>query len=93
VLGPDIGYQVQTDDRPFDGIAADLKDGEHAVWISFGSTNKNHFTHGVQNVRAIRVRLPAGQSGPALEFTAQDGTSTVFELSARDAYALPPGAG
>src|SRR3954453_8177702 len=54
VLGPDIGYQLQTDNRPFDCIAADFRDGEHAVWISFGSTTENHFTHGIQNVRAIR---------------------------------------
>jgi hypothetical protein len=92
VLGPDIGYQVQTDNRPFDGVAADLKDGEHAVWISFGSTGENHFTHGIQNVRAIRVRLPAGQSGTALEVAAEDGTRTLLELSATDAYALPSGA-
>jgi hypothetical protein len=38
VLGPDVGYNVQTEDRPFDGIAADVKDGEDTVWITFGST-------------------------------------------------------
>ena len=31
VLGPDVGYQVETEDRPFDGIVPDLKDGEDAV--------------------------------------------------------------
>ena len=34
VLGPDVGYQVETDNRPFDGIAADENDGEDAVWIT-----------------------------------------------------------
>jgi hypothetical protein len=36
-LGPEVGYQVQTDDRSFDGITADIKDSERAVWITFGS--------------------------------------------------------
>src|SRR5262249_1309611 len=91
VIGTDVGYQVETDDRPFDGISADIKDDEHAVWITFGSTTADHLTHGIQNVTAIRVRPPLGQSGAALEVVAQDGTRTVLELSRPEAYALPPG--
>jgi hypothetical protein len=88
VMGPDVGYQVQTEDRPFDGVSADTKDGECAVWISFGSTSEDHLTHGIQNVRAIRVRPPAGQSGAAVEMIAQDGTTTLLELSRPEAYAI-----
>jgi Family of unknown function (DUF5335) len=90
VLGPDIGDQVQTDDRPFDGISADTKDGEDAVWITFGSTTQDHLTHGVQNVKAIRVRQAAGQSGTALQIVTEDGTTTLLELSQPEAYTLPP---
>jgi hypothetical protein len=88
VMGPDVGYQVQTEDRPFDGVSADTKDGECAVWISFGSTRQDHLTHGIQNVRAIRVRSPAGESGAAVEIIAQDGTTTLLELSRPEAYAI-----
>jgi hypothetical protein len=90
VLGPDVGYQVETDDRPFDGVSADVKDGAHAVWITFGSTTKDHITHGIPNVAAIRLRPPAGKLGAALEVEARDGTRTLLELSYPEEYALPP---
>src|SRR5690348_7574076 len=67
VFGPDVGYQVETDDRPFDGIAADIKDGARSVWISFGTTPADHLTHGIHEVSAVRLLLPAGPAGPALE--------------------------
>ena len=92
VLGPNVGYQVETEDRPFDGVAADIKDGEDAVWITFGSTLDDHLTHGIQNVAAIWVR-PAvpGRAGAAVLIEANDGTKTLLELSLPEEYALPPG--
>jgi Family of unknown function (DUF5335) len=92
VLGPEVGHQVPADDRPFDGISADMKDGEQTVWITFGSTTEDHFTHGIHNVTAIHLRPPVGESGPALEINAQDKTATLLELSRPEAYALPPSA-
>jgi hypothetical protein len=90
VLGTDVGYQVETEDRPFDGISTDVKDGEHAVWITFGSTPNDHLAHGIQNVAAVRVLPPIGQSGAVVEVVARDGTRTVLELTRPEAYALPP---
>jgi hypothetical protein len=90
VLGPEVGYQVQTDDRPFDGITAYIKDGERAIWITFGSKPEEHFTHGVQEATVIWVVPPAGARGAALEIEAQDGTRTVLQLTTPEAYALPP---
>ena len=63
MLGPNVSYQVQTEDRPFDGTSADTKDGECAVWVTFGSNREDHLTHGIQNVRANRLRLPVGDQG------------------------------
>src|SRR6267378_3515159 len=40
ILGGEIGRVVPLQDRPFDGIAADTKDGEDTVWITFGSIRK-----------------------------------------------------
>ena len=91
VLGSEVGRQVETEDRPFDGISADIKDAESSVWITFGSTPEDHIAHGIQNVTAIRVRQPVGDSGPALEIVAQDGTTTLLQLSPPLAYALPAG--
>ena len=90
VIGTDVGYQVETDDRPFDGVSTDVKDGEHSVWITFGDTPESHLTHGIHNVTAIRLRPPMNQLGAALEVVARDGTRTVLELTLPEAYALPP---
>ena len=93
VLGGDVGYQVQTENRPFDGVAADVKHGEHNVWISFGSTADDHLTHGIHNATVIRIVEPTKDGGAVLEVEAQDGTTTVLELSNPEAYALPQPSG
>ena len=89
ILGADIGDQVETDDRPFDGIGPDVKDGEDAIWIAFGDSIDDHFTHGIQNVKALRVRPATGKFGPAVLVEARDGTKTLLELSRPEDFALP----
>jgi hypothetical protein len=89
VLGTDSEHYV-IEDRPFEGISSDTKDGEHAVWIDLGSTRDDHVTHGVQKVTAILARLPAPPSGAALEIISSDGTRTLVQLSLPGEYALPP---
>jgi Family of unknown function (DUF5335) len=86
----DIGYRVQTENHPFDGAAADIKDRERTVWIAFGSTPENHLTHGIHNATAIRVVPAMGEAGPVLEVEAADGTRTILELTRPEDYALPP---
>jgi hypothetical protein len=92
VLGTDPGRVVVTDDRHFEGISADSKDGERNVWITFSDTPGDHFTHSTQSVTAILVRPPTESTGPALEIEAKDGTRTLLLLTRPEAYALPPGA-
>jgi Family of unknown function (DUF5335) len=89
VLGTDSEHYV-IEDRPFEGISSDIKDGEHAVWIDLGAAREEHLTHGVQNVTAILARSPVPSSGPALEIISKDGTRTLLELSPVEQYALPP---
>jgi hypothetical protein len=89
VLGEVVGRQVATEDRPFDGISADAKDGENTVWIAFGSGPDDHFTHGVHGATAIRVRPATADSGAAIEADARDGTTTLLILSRPEEYALP----
>src|SRR5579863_8508180 len=81
VLGGDVGYQVETQDRPFDGVSADVKDWEDIVWITFGDTPEYHLAHSVSKVAAIHVRPPAGLIGAALLIESQDGTKRLLELS------------
>ncbi len=90
VLGLEVGHYVPTEDRPFDGMAADVKDGEDIVWMYFGQDAGDRLTHGIQHATAVRVRLPEGGSGYAVEVDAKDGTRTLLELSLPQAFELPP---
>jgi hypothetical protein len=90
ILGPDLGSQMEAEDRPFDGVSADNKAGERNVSILFGSSAEDHFEHGIQNVTAIRLRAAGGESGPTLEIVSKDGTKALLELSQPEAYELPP---
>jgi hypothetical protein len=91
VIGPDVGYQVETENRPFDGVATDVKDNEHNVWITFGDTPADHLTHGIHNVTIIRALPPVSErTGNVLDVEARDGTRTVLELTRPEDYALPP---
>jgi hypothetical protein len=86
----DVGYRVETENRPFDGIAADTKDGERVVWISLDSGTGDHITHGVHQATVVRV-LPASEArGAVLEVEAADGTKTILELTLPEEVALPP---
>jgi hypothetical protein len=89
VFGTESDHYV-VEDRPFEGISSDIKDGEHAVWIDLGTTVDDHLTHGVQNVTAILARFSAPPLGPALEIISQDRTRTLLQLSLPEEYALPP---
>jgi Family of unknown function (DUF5335) len=93
VFGPEVNYQVETEDKPLDGVAADIKDRESAVWISFGSRPEDHLTHGIQSVTIIRALAPGETTGAVLEFEDANGTRTVLELSRPEEYALPPAEG
>jgi len=90
VFGEGVGRQVATEDRPFDGIAADVKDRERSVWISFGSRPTGQFSHGVPGATAIRVRQATADHGAAMEIDSRDGTMTLLTLSKPEDYALPP---
>jgi hypothetical protein len=89
VIGTGLGYQVETEDKPFEGVSADIKDGEHNVWITFASTSSDHMTHGVQNVTVIRVIPPRGRFGAVLDIEAADGSRTLLELSRPEDFELP----
>src|SRR3569833_2935984 len=88
----DVGYQVETEDRPFDGVAADTKGSESTVWITFGSAANDHIAHGVHHATAIHVLGAVASRGPVLEVEDADGNKTILELTDPQSYALPPAA-
>jgi hypothetical protein len=87
----EVGYEVETENRPFDGVSADIKDRERSVWISFGATPDDHLAHGIHGATVIRLVPPSNGKGPVLEVDARDGSMTVLELSLPQEFALPPG--
>jgi hypothetical protein len=87
----DVGFQVEAENRPFDGVSADIKDGERTVWITFGSTTAEHLSHGVHGAVAIRMLPLTEHTGALLEIESADGTKNILYLAAPKAYALPPG--
>lgn len=90
LIGGDVGRGVETENRPFDGIAADFKDGARNVWITLASTAEDHVTHGIQNVTAVRYLPGTAERGAVLEIEAADGTKTLLELTIPQNYELPP---
>jgi hypothetical protein len=88
VIGPDVGSQVQTDDRPFYGIAADVKDRECVIWIHFDGLD-----HGVHSTNAIRMLSRIGEAGPVIEIEDNDGVKTILTLEPPEKHELPPGEG
>lgn len=89
VLGLEAGHYVPTEDQPFDGLAADVKDGHDIVWMYFGQGPDDRLTHAIQQATAVRVRPPEGGSGYAVEVDSKDGTRTLLELSLPQAFELP----
>jgi hypothetical protein len=89
VIGSDVGYQVETHNRPFDGVSADIKDGEDTVWIIFGATPEEHHAHGVDGATVIRLLAPGEHAGAVLEVETRGGTKTLLMLSRPEDYALP----
>lgn len=89
--GADAGSRVEIENRPFDGVSADIKDRERTVWISFASKPEDHFAHGVHDASLLRILPPANQTGPVLEIESRDGTKTILQLENVPAHELSPG--
>ena len=74
--GSDVGFQAETENRPFDGVSADIKDGERTVWITFGSTIADHLSHGIHAAVTIRMLPLTEHTGAVSEIESADGTKT-----------------
>ncbi len=92
VLGAESDRYAE-EDRPFEGISSDIKDGEHRVWITLASTTEAHIAHSIPNVTGILARSSAPLLGPALEIVSKDGTRTLLQLALPEEHALPAAQG
>ncbi len=84
IMGRDIGDQIQVSDQALDGVAADDKDGESRIWITFAGSGNDHLSHSVEDPVAVRVH------GTTLEIEDRDGVRTMLQLSGEGAYRLGP---
>jgi hypothetical protein len=80
---------VPVENRPFDGVSADVKDRECTVWLSFGLTGSDRLAHGIAQATVIRALAPAGGRGAVLEIEAADGSKAICELQPPGSYELP----
>ncbi len=90
ITGRDIGDQMQIADEPLDGVAADDKDGESRIWITFAGRGRDHLSHSVQDPAAVRLRTFDPETGLTLEIEARDGSKTMLRMSAQGAHRLGP---
>jgi hypothetical protein len=95
IIANDVGDQIETNDRPFEGISGDVKDNERTIWISFGgfpnSAMSDHLTHGIHNVDAVRVVRRTDTARMTVEIESRDHTKTLLLLKHPGEFALPPG--
>jgi hypothetical protein len=90
VIATGLGAQVEAEDKPLEGVSADVTQGESNVWITFASTPSDHVAHRIPNATGIRAIPPQGRSGAVLEIEARDGSRTLLELSRPEEFELPP---
>jgi hypothetical protein len=88
IIGRDIGDQVQIADQPLDGIAADDKDGESRIWITFAGSGSDHLSHSIQDPVTVRLRSAGGAT--TLEIESRDGSKTMLQFSSQGAFRLGP---
>jgi hypothetical protein len=84
----DVGREVGLENRPFQGISADTKGSDTAIWITFGTTPNDHFAHGIHGAKSVRWLRAEGDRGAVLEIVDRDGTKTILTLSPPQEFAL-----
>ena len=90
VLDGEAGDVVEVEGKPFEGVSADVKDGEHTIWVSFGGAGSSQLTHGIHEASALYMLEPSDESGEILCAEAADGSKTILSLSKTGDFALPP---
>ena len=76
------GTRSKREGRSFDGVSADIRDGEHNIWMSFGSTSSSdNLTHGVHGAVNLYVMNASAGNGEVLAAESEDGTKTLLLMS------------
>lgn len=81
VMGTGIGAQVEAEEKPLEGITAELKGGgEDLISIIVGRTPEERVTHNITAPTHVRVEQAENGADMALQIETSGGTTTLVRL-------------
>jgi hypothetical protein len=81
VLGAEIGAQVEAEEKPLEGISAELKSGgEDSISIIVGRTPAERVTHNITAPTHVRIEQAENGVDMALQIESSGGTTTLVRL-------------
>jgi hypothetical protein len=84
VFGSDIGSQMEQEGLPFEGITAELREGQpDRIEIMCGSRADDHITHTITAPTQVSVEKTDDGADTVLAIKAPDGTTTVLRFRAQ----------
>lgn len=78
IMRDDFGAQVEVTSLPFNGISADLKDGECSITVSAAAVGNGHVSHQIDHPTEVRLLRDDYGSDRALEIIGQDDSKTLI---------------
>jgi hypothetical protein len=91
VLGPDVGAQVETRERPLVGITADLKGPEDTISIMIGAEADEHVDHVIRAPSSVQLKETPEGAHEALHIDSRSGPATLLRFRATVSTALLDG--
>lgn len=83
IFGLEIGSQIEEQEMPFEGISAELGDGQpDRIEIMLGNEPHDHITHTITAPSQVSVEKTDKGSDKALAIKAPDGTTTLLRFRA-----------
>ncbi len=82
VFAPEIGAQVEGRSLVFEGVTADLKDGENRIAVTLGETPAAHITHVISSPTHVRLEKSETDRGVSetLQIESADGLTTLVRF-------------
>ena len=81
VLSAEVGAQVEAEEKPLEGITAELRGGGgDSISITVGRTPAGRVTHNIQAPTHVRVEQAESGADMALQIESSGGTTTLVRL-------------
>ena len=93
IFGLEIGSQMEEHELPFEGITAELRDGQpDQIEIMLGGAPDGHITHTITAPSTVSVESNDKGTDTVLAIKAPDGTTTLLRFRAEMLPAVDRGA-